>query len=302
MENAKLDLLRYRNASGLLDITYQFIKQNFTQHFKSLLIFVFPIIFFGILFVYFTYSISTLTHSISHGNISIITNLLTLVFIAFVIAIMCAISFKYVQLYVKSDSISNLTFKNIWKESKTHLKWIIGYSFFLVFYFFFMSVFIPGVLGFNQEVFNPIFLIIGIPTLLLFICSIIFYFYSIPLKMEETQLGYFKLYKKCFHLLKNNWLTTIGFMLIFNVLLGIFMVFALLPTIIADTFHLIIEINSTLDLLIKTLANVLSLILVFFSVQLFFYCHSHIILQLIRQANRQQFKKPNRFNRQRFKL
>jgi len=261
MGNAKLDLLRYRNASGLIDVTCRFIKQNFWRHFKSLLIFVFPVILFGFLFIDF---LETRPYSFSNGNTALLYSILKtflLIFCSVVFIIMCTLSFKFVQLYIKFDSINFVSINNIWKESKANLGWMIGYSIFLGGYIFLFNVLFSAVFYFiNSFILTLIF---APPILLLFVGSIIFYLHSILLKMEEQHLDFFKVLQKCFQLLKNNWWTTLGFITIFFILLGVMTVLAMFPALIIDVFHLIIESNSPLALWLQKIANITSVVLVF---------------------------------------
>jgi len=241
MNNTKLDLCRYRDFGGLFSVTVDFIKQNFKQYLKTMLIYVFPFMLlagFAMGFIFQSIDIFDLENLESNpddlANINWFSFgaacLGTTLFYGIALIMMCAISFRYVQLYVKNEAIEHLSPKEIWNESKGNMGWLIGYSLIFLMFFIFAYIGIIGLSVFISDTLSPWLLVAIIPLLIvLFFYVAIVSMNIIPLKMEEPQLSFFEVFGKCFELIKGNWWKSFGFIFVFNMLLGIVSYVFLIP-------------------------------------------------------------------------
>jgi len=246
MNNTKLDLCRNRDFGGLFSVTIDFIKQNFKQYLKTILIYVFPFMLlagFAVGFIFQSVNLFDIESTLQSnpGEVPEINWFSfgaacagSALFYGIALVMMCAISFRYVQLYIKQDAVNHLSPKEIWNESKDNLGWLIGYS--LIFFLFFISSYfgIIALCAFIAEMISPWLLVVIIPLLLiLFFYVIIVSIYIIPLKMEEPELSFFEVFSKCFKLVKGNWWKSFGFIFVFNMLLGIVSYVFIIPMYIA---------------------------------------------------------------------
>ncbi len=245
MNNAKLDLCRHRDFGGLFSVTIDFIKQNFKQYLKTMLMYVFPFMLLaGFAVGYIFQSVDVFDLESLESNPGDLANidwisfgaafLATVLFYGIALIMMCAISFRYVQLYVERESITHLNPKEIWNESKGNMGWLIGYSLIFLFFFLVAYVGIAALVVFISQALSPWLLLVIIPLLLILFFYVLFTsFYIMPLKMEEPQLGFFQVFGKCFELIKGNWWKSFGFIFVFNMLLGIVSYVFIIPMYIA---------------------------------------------------------------------
>jgi len=266
MNNTKLDLCRYRDFGGLFSVTIDFIKQNFKQYLKTILIYVFPFMLlagFAMGFIFQSVDLFNLENLQTNPGEMPEINWISLgtaitgstIFYAVALIIMCAISFRYVQLYIERDEINQLSPKEIWNESKGNLGWLTGYSLLFILFFVLVYMGIIALIVFIIQVVSGWLLIIIIPVLFcLFIYVTISLMHLIPLKMEEPQLSIFEVFSKCFELIKGNWWKSFGFIFIFNMLLGIVSYVFLIPMYVA-LFGMSLFQNNSIALFISGLTT-----------------------------------------------
>lgn len=290
MNNTKLDLCRYRNFGGLFNVTVDFIKQNFIQYIKTILTYAFPFMLLAGFAMGFIFQYVNLFNVENWGNNpgdfpeiswfsfgAALTG--TVLFYAIAIIMMCAIAFRYVQLYVQNDSINHLSSKEIWNESKDNLGWLIGYSIIFFMFFIFAYFGIIALCVFIAETISPWLLSIVVPLLIiLFFYTMIAFMYVIPLKMEEPELSFFEVLSKCFKLIKGNWWKSFGFILVFNILLGIISYVFLIPMYIA-IFSMTLFQNNAIALFLSGLTSGVSYGLailvssfIYIAIAVIFYC------------------------------
>lgn len=295
MNGSKLDLCQARDLSALFMLTTTFIKQNFRQYLKTLLIYAFPFMILSELVLILgdfsfsnTYGDQNLKSTFLLG--SYVGTLCNIIFYITAYVISIAITCKFVQLYIKSDEITLLNSKNIWDKSKGNLKWITTYSLFMIFVLIFPIMAIGSLFIFAPTWESGFWLLF-----FTFFSALIFlYFYIvtsliIPVKMEEKELSFSAVLYKSFILIKQNWWKSFGFIFISTILINI------IPYLVSELLYSFIPVivpfqEKTVVSFLVALAKGITNSLVFLVSSFFYIFISILFYSLYEKLNNSSLK------------
>ncbi|NWG28654.1 MAG: hypothetical protein HXY48_08990 [Ignavibacteriaceae bacterium] len=208
MNQAKIEFRKVRDFGALLNVTFDYIRNNFKLLFKSNLLIASPFILLSGVFMGI-YQSSMFSFAYDQGFEAIgIPFLLAMVFMIVSYLIITEVTYSHLMLYKQSES-GVFELEDVWQMVKKNFFMIlltgIGYSFIVGFGFLFLII--PGIY-------------LSIALSLIFIVRL------------EEELGFFDAVSRCIKLIKNNWWFTFGLILVVGIIQGFLMYALYIPNYI----------------------------------------------------------------------
>ncbi len=242
MNQTKIEFRKVRDFGGLLNITFDYIKNNFKTLFKSNLFISAPVILLAGVFLGIYQS-----SMFNFGNISEIERIgfpfiLSMFFMMLAYVIIMAVTYSHLMVYKQSES-GTFEINDVWQMTKRNFFMIlftgIGYTLILGLigvisigigiYFTFQGIYVFILL---------VFVGIGFLIYLTINFSLIFI-----VRLEEG-IGFFEAIKRSKKLISDNWWFTFGLIVVIGIIQG-FLTYALyIPTYIVMFFTAFAGIES----------------------------------------------------------
>jgi hypothetical protein len=248
-DSTKISFSEKRDFGGILNVTFSFIRQNIKELGLILLYIAGPFVLLeGI--VSGIYQIETMNFE-QTGYVDVFTGyyFLTIFIGMLAYAILIAVVYDYILLYINNDS-AKITVEMVWNKSK--------YSVLPIFLYMFVIVFVV-VLG---------FILLIIPGIYFMVCLSLIWI----IKFNENR-GFGNAFNRCFELIKGNWWKTTGLLIIGAIIQWVITFVFQLPFTIAvfvQSFHAIQNDNTQLipDALLVIFSIIASLSSIFFVISL----------------------------------
>ena len=211
--NQKISFYEKRDFGDKINVTFAFLRQNFIPLGKSILFIAGPFILLVAIVsgVYQATLLSVGSDPEAFDFMSIMTqSSLTSFLSLFVFALVIAVVYAYLVLYVERDDYQNITVADVWNMAKQHYLSVV------------LSTFVYSVLMIIG------FLLLFIPGFI--VMAALSFLFIIQMK-ERISLG--EAFRRCFKLVSDNYLSTLGLIFVMTILVSIISVIIVLPFTIA---------------------------------------------------------------------
>ncbi len=205
----KIDFRKVRDFSGILNATFEFIRQNFKIIFKSTVFIVGPFILIaGVFGGLYQSSIFSFRTEVSPTGF-LLPFFLYYISLGIAVAVLVIVNYSIVDEYINSES-EVIELENVWQSVKRNFGKIfltgIGFTFFVGLASLFLII--PG-----------IYLAITLSTIFM-------------VRIFE-QKNFFDSFSRCINIIKNNWWFTFGLILVLGLIQGFLAFIFQIPTYIA---------------------------------------------------------------------
>jgi len=198
MNPQKIEFQRLRNFSQIINVTFEFIRQNFKQLFKAVIFFVGPFILLTGIFMGL-YQKDVLMFSPTSTTLSQfgIAYLLFIIFLILTMIMMYAVVYSYILIYIKREDDLVIELDEIWQKVKNVLPRLLLFSF-----------------GYGAVVLLGVILLV-IPGIYLSVALTILFIVAL-----NENLSFMDSVKRCLFLIKNKWWNTLGVLMILGLIQG----------------------------------------------------------------------------------
>lgn len=208
MNQAKIEFRKVRDFGALLNVTFDYIRNNFKLLFKSNLFIASPFILLsGVFMGIYQSSMFSFAYDQDFESIGI-PFLLAMIFMIISYLIITVVTYSHLMLYKESES-GVFELDDVWHVVRKNFLMIlltgIGYSFIIGFGFIFLII--PGIY-------------LSIALSLIFIVRL------------EEELGFFDAVSRCIKIIKDNWWFTFGLILVVGMIQGFLMYALYIPNYI----------------------------------------------------------------------
>lgn len=209
----KISFYEKRDFGDKINVTFAFLRQNFIPLGKSILFIAGPFIL--LVAVFSGIYQATVLNAGADGDAFAFTEVmtqgsLTSFLSIFVSALLIAVVYAYLVLYVERNDYSNITVTDVWNTAKQHYLGIV------------LSIFVYSVLVVIG------FMLLIIPGFIL-LAALSFIFI---IQMKE-RISFGDAFGRCFKLVSDNYLSTLGLIFVMSILVSIISVIITLPFTIA---------------------------------------------------------------------
>ncbi len=207
--NQKIEFYEKRDFGEKINVTFAFLRQNFAPLAKSILFIAGPAILL-IAVVGGIYQATVMDTTLESGAVDYLQIVsqgsLTSFLSIFVSALLVTVVYAYLVLYVEREDYHSITVTEVWERVKQHYLVVVVSSFVysVLVVLGFMLLIIPGFIAIAALSF-------------LFIIQI----------KEGLSLG--AAFSRCFKLVSDNYLSTLGLILVMSILIGIISMVVMLP-------------------------------------------------------------------------
>ena len=207
--NQKINFYEKRDFGEKINVTFAFLRQNFAPLAKSILFIAGPAILL-IAVVGGIYQATVMDTTLESGAVDYLQIVsqgsLTSFLSIFVSALLVTVVYAYLVLYVEREDYHSITVTEVWERVKQHYLVVVVSTFVysVLVVLGFMLLIIPGFIAIAALSF-------------LFIIQI----------KEDLSLG--AAFSRCFKLVSDNYLSTLGLILVMSVLIGIISMVVMLP-------------------------------------------------------------------------
>ena len=210
--NQKISFYEKRDFGEKINVTFAFLRQNFVPLGKSILFIAGPfILLVAVVAGVYQATLLNTDDPEAFDYMSIMTQSSLASFLSiFVSALLVAVVYAYVVLYVERDDYRNITVSDVWDMAKQHYLSIV------------LSVFVYSVLTVIG------FMLLFIPGFI--VLAALSFLFIIQMK-ERISIG--EAFSRCFKLVSDNYLSTLGLIFITVILISILGVIITLPFSIA---------------------------------------------------------------------
>ena len=207
--NQKINFYEKRDFGEKINVTFAFLRQNFAPLAKSILFIAGPAILL-IAVVGGIYQATVMDTTLESGAVDYLQIVsqgsLTSFLSIFVSALLVTVVYAYLVLYVEREDYHGITVTEVWERVKQHYLVVVVSTFVysVLVVLGFMLLIIPGFIAIAALSF-------------LFIIQI----------KEDLSLG--AAFSRCFKLVSDNYLSTLGLILVMSILIGIISMVVMLP-------------------------------------------------------------------------
>ena len=207
--NQKINFYEKRDFGEKINVTFAFLRQNFAPLAKSILFIAGPAILLIAVVggIYQATLMDTTSESGAIDYLQIVSQgSLTSFLSIFVSALLVTVVYAYLVLYVEREDYHSITVTEVWERVKQHYLVVVVSTFVysVLVVLGFMLLIIPGFIAIAALSF-------------LFIIQI----------KEDLSLG--AAFSRCFKLVSDNYLSTLGLILVMSILIGIISMVVMLP-------------------------------------------------------------------------
>ena len=209
----KISFYEKRDFGEKINVTFAFLRQNFVPLGKSILFIAGPFVLL-VAILAGVYQVTVLNVGSDPGSFDvsalITQSSLTSFLSIFVSALLVAVVYAYLILYLEREDYRSITVADVWNTAKQHYLSIV------------LSIFVYSVLVVIG------FMLLIIPGFIL-LAALSFIFI---IQMKE-RLSFGEAFSRCFKLVSDNYLSTLGLILVMTILISIISVIVTLPFTIA---------------------------------------------------------------------
>ena len=211
--NQKISFYEKRDFGEKINVTFAFLRQNFVPLAKSILFIAGPFILLVAIIagVYQATMLGVSSDQEAFDYMSIMTQSSLASFLSiFVSALLVAVVYAYVVLYVERDDYQYITVSDVWNMAKQHYLSVVlsVFVYSILFVIGFMLLFIPG------------FIVLAALSFLFII------------QMKE-RISFGEAFSRCFKLVSSNYLSTLGLIFVMTFLIMVLGIVITLPFSIA---------------------------------------------------------------------
>ena len=224
----KINFYEKRDFGEKINVTFAFLRQNLVPLGKSILFIAGPFILL-VAVVAGIYQATVFSMGADPGAFDIMGLVtqggLTSFLSIFVSALLVTVVYAYLVLYIEREDYQHITVANVWDKAKPHyltmVLSVLVYSALMVVGFIFL--FIPG----------------------LIVLAALSFLFIIQMK-ERISFG--EAFRRCFKLVSDNYLSTLGLIIVVTILISIISMIVILPLTLALGLPAFFSISETPDL------------------------------------------------------